>query len=375
MRDVRLRLADLSILRDPSAHGIDALLDLRAPGEFAQDHLPGATNLPVLDDTERARVGEIYVQQSAFLARRIGAALVARNAARHLEGVLSDRPRRWRPLLYCWRGGQRSSSFAMILQQVGWPVRVLDGGYRAYRRIVAQMLYDRAFPAPVVVLDGDTGAGKTAVLNRLGGFGVQVLDLEDMARHRGSLFGRQEGGQPSQKRFESALALAMAGLDPLRPVVVEAESNRIGRILLPPALWQAMQTAPRLWIEAPLPARADRLVRTYGELLGDPAGLAARIETLRPWHSRAQIDTWLGLARSGALHALAMGLLSQHYDPRYRRSRAAAAGPRAGVLAAAALDSRNIEHLAEQVADWLADPETLRGRFPARSGPAPPAMR
>lgn len=321
---MRLRIEELTQLHGPGALDADTLIDVRAPSEFAEDHLPGAINLPVLDDAERAQVGRIYVQHSRFEARRIGAALVARNAARMLEGPLADRPRGWRPVIYCWRGGQRSGSLALILQQVGWPVRVIDGGYRAYRRLVVRALYEAAFPAPLVVLDGNTGTAKTALLDLLAARGVQVLDLEAMARHRGSLFGAQPGGQPVQKGFESALAMGIAGLDPARAVVVEAESHRIGRIMLPPALWSAMQRAPRVMLRAPLPARAAYLTQAYADLAADPAALIARIDALRPWHSRDQIATWTAQAQEGDVTALAEGLLAQHYDPRYRRSRAGA---------------------------------------------------
>ena len=349
---MRLSLADLSELRALVAARVDAIIDVRAPHEYAEDHLPGAINLPVLSDAERAQVGTVYVQQSRFEARRLGAALVARNAARHLEGPLAECPPRWRPLVYCWRGGQRSGAFATILQQVGWPVRVLDGGYRGYRRLVVRAMYEAPFPAPVVVLDGDTGSAKTAVIARLAVHGVQALDLEAMARHRGSLFGAEAGPQPAQKGFESALAAGMGALDPARPVVVEAESNRIGEVLLPPALWQAMQAAPRVVIDAPRPERAAYLARDYAHLGADPDALATRIAALSPWHARAQIDAWQGLARAGALPELANALLEHHYDPRYRRSRAQRPAPLA-VLETPALDASALDALAKRLAGLL----------------------
>ena len=148
----------------------------------------------VLDDAERAEVGTIYKQVSPFTARKVGAALVAANAARHLQGPLADKPGGWRPLVYCWRGGQRSGSFASILAQIGWRVETIAGGYKAWRGLVVEALYDQPFPCPVVVLDGNTGSAKTEILNMLPGLGVQVLDLEGLARHRGSLFGAMPGG-------------------------------------------------------------------------------------------------------------------------------------------------------------------------------------
>ncbi|NYS26288.1 tRNA 2-selenouridine(34) synthase MnmH [Rhodobacteraceae bacterium 2376] len=348
---MRLRIDDLTQLHAPDRLEYDTLIDVRACAEFAHDHLPGAINLPVLDDAERAQVGRVYVQHSRFEARRIGAAMVARNAARMLEGPLAAYPRDWRPVVYCWRGGQRSGSLALILQQVGWPVRVIEGGYRAYRRLVVRALYDDPFPAPVIVLDGDTGTAKTALLQLLAARGVQVLDLEAMARHRGSLFGRQPRGQPSQKGFESALAMGVAGLDPSRPVVVEGESHRIGRIMLPPALWSAMQTAPRVLVQAPLSARAAYLARVYADIAADPEALATRIEALRPWHSRDRIAEWTAQARAGAVAELAGGLLAQHYDPRYRRARRSVTAGRC--LDLPDLQPQTLARAATEIADNL----------------------
>src|SRR6056297_789826 len=122
----------LTTWQELQALSFDTIIDVRSPSEFAEDHMHGAINLPVLSDAERAQVGTIYVQQDAFLARKIGAALVSRNAASHLEGPLADMGGGWRPLVYCWRGGQRSGAFATILDQVGWRVQVLEGGYQTY---------------------------------------------------------------------------------------------------------------------------------------------------------------------------------------------------------------------------------------------------
>jgi tRNA 2-selenouridine synthase len=310
----------LNSLADLATHGFDDIIDVRAPAEFAEDHLPGAISLPVLDDDERARVGTIYKQVSPFTARKLGAALVARNAAVHLEGPLADRPGGWRPLVYCWRGGQRSGSFATILGQIGWRVETLVGGYKAWRGLVVKAVYDTPVAAPVVVLDGNTGSAKTEILNQLPGFGVQVIDLEGLARHRGSLFGAV-GPQPSQKAFEGALAQALAGLDPTRPVVVEAESSKIGDCRLPPTLWKAMVAAPRVAIAAPRAARADYLARAYADLSADPERLATTVDLLKPLHPREVIESWQGLAAGGAFAALADGLMELHYDPRYGKHR------------------------------------------------------
>ncbi|MBA3908391.1 MAG: tRNA 2-selenouridine(34) synthase MnmH [Rhodobacter sp.] len=323
----------LTSLADLDAHGFDDIIDVRAPAEFAEDHLPGAINLPVLDDEERARVGTIYKQVSPFTARKLGAALVARNAAKHLEETLADRPGGWRPLVYCWRGGQRSGSFATILGQIGWRVETLAGGYKAWRGLVIEAVYDTPVRSPVVVLDGNTGSAKTEILNLLPGFGVQVIDLEGLARHRGSLFG-SVGEQPSQKAFEGALAAALAGLDPARPVVVEAESSKIGERRLPPEIWKAMVVAPRVAIAAPRAARAEYLARAYGDLTADAARLAATVELLRHMQPAEVIAEWQALAGAGEFVALADSLMERHYDPRYGKHRARMAVPLAEVAVA-----------------------------------------
>jgi tRNA 2-selenouridine synthase len=331
----------IATLTDPTPQalaGFDALIDVRSPAEYAEDHVPGAINLPVLDDAERARVGTIYVQESRFLARRIGAALVARNIARHLEGALAARTGNFAPLIYCWRGGQRSGAMATILDQVGWRVSVLAGGYRTYRRRVTAALYDGAFPAPVILLDGATGVAKTDILARVAALGGQVVDLEGLAAHRGSLFGAlPQAPQPPQKLFESRLLEAVAALDPARPVLIEAESSKVGEINLPPALWKAMIAAPRLKLAAPRAARAAYLLEAYGEITADPAALEDILARLPPHHGREKKDAWRALAAAGDWPALVESLIEHHYDPGYARSGAAGAQTVLGDLSLADL--------------------------------------
>lgn len=338
----------ITSLADLAATGFDDIIDVRSPAEFADDHVPGAISLPVLSNDERARVGTIYKQVSPFTARKLGAALVARNAAAHLEGPLADRPGGWRPLVYCWRGGQRSGSFATILREIGWRVETLAGGYKAWRGLVVQAVYDAPFPAPAVVLEGNTGSGKTVLLRLLVARGVQVIDLEGLARHRGSLFGGLPGGQPSQRGFETALATAMAALDPARPVVIEAESAKVGDLRVPPSVWAAMQGAPRIAIDAPPAARVAHLVAEYHDIAADPARLDAVIASLRPAHAAEVIAQWRALAAGGDLPALVAGLVGRHYDPRYARHRAR--WPDAAVtLRADRLDDAGLDDLARRI--------------------------
>jgi tRNA 2-selenouridine synthase len=326
----------------------DEVIDVRSPSEFAEDHVPGAINLPVLSDAERARVGTIYVRESRFLARKVGAALVSRNAAAHLEGPLADRDGGWRPLVYCWRGGQRSGSFATILAQVGWRVEVLDGGYRSYRRLVSAMLYEDALDLDIVVIDGGTGTGKTELLGALAAGGAQVLDLEGLANHRGSNFGGRTGGQPAQKGFESALARALIGFDRDRPVYLEAESSAIGSLRLPPSLWKAMGAARVVTLTAETAARGRFLTTTYPDLTADAELLARRIDSLRPYHARDRVEGWHALAAEGRHADLAAELIAAHYDPRYRRP-ARAPGQVLGEVAMGALGPADLDRAAAEV--------------------------
>ena len=312
----------------------DEIIDVRSPSEYAEDHVPGAVNLPVLSDAERAQVGTLYVQDDPFIARRLGAALVARNIARHLEGPLAGREPAWRPLVYCWRGGQRSGAMATVLSQVGWRAAVLRGGYKTYRRSVVRALYDGPSLAGVVLLGGPTGVGKTELLAHLARQGTQVVDLEDLAGHRGSLLGAvPQRDQPSQKMFESRLAAALAGLDPARPVIVEAEASRVGEITLPPIVWAAMRQAPVIELHAPIEDRVARLVRSYGADAGQLAAIGDALERLPRHISRAQVEQWRILLASGAIDQLARELVETHYDPAYARSFARHAGRRLGVVA------------------------------------------
>ncbi|WP_458791892.1 tRNA 2-selenouridine(34) synthase MnmH [Yoonia sp. MH D7] len=303
-------------------HGFDALIDVRSPAEFAIDHVPGAINLPALSNEQRAHIGTIYKQVSPFEARKMGAALVARNVADHVDGPLANFDGSWRPLVYCWRGGQRSGSFAIIMQQIGWRAQTVDGGYMAWRRLVKRTLYDTPLPHRFILLDGNTGTAKTAILARLAARDVQVLDLEGLAGHRGSLLGATEGGQPNQKKFETALALALSKLDPDRPVIVEAESSKIGQINLPPQVWYSMINAPSIMISAPIAARAAFLETAYADVIADPKELANRLAPLRYIRGHAVVEDWLSLLAAGKFRALATALMEQHYDAAYAKSRA-----------------------------------------------------
>ncbi|MFN7167600.1 MAG: tRNA 2-selenouridine(34) synthase MnmH [Pannonibacter sp.] len=344
----------LSRLKDLLDGPFDEIIDVRSPGEFAEDHLPGALNLPVLDDEERARVGTIYKQESAFRARKIGGALVARRAGLNIETHLLEKPGSYRPLVYCWRGGMRSGSFATILKQIGWRAETLDGGYKSFRRAVVKLLHapaegDAPLAPRLVVLDGNTGTAKTDLLHLMAARGAQVLDLEGLAGHRGSLFGALERPQPTQKAFDTALAMQLVKFDPVQPILVEAESSRIGQLTLPGVLWAQMRRAPRIRIEAGLAPRGAYLAQAYADIANDRDRLARVIDQLRPYHAADRIGLWHDLAREGRTEDLARELVARHYDPKYARQRARDTQLELGTVTLSGFDSDALEIAAQTI--------------------------
>jgi tRNA 2-selenouridine synthase len=299
----------------------DTVIDARSPSEFSLDHLPGAVNWPSLDDEERRLVGTEYKQVSPFEARKRGAVLVARNIARHLEREAGDLPREWRPLVYCWRGGQRSGALALVLGQVGFDVHVLEGGYREFRRRVVTALETAGTDLNLRLICGKTGSGKSRLLQALAAQGEQVLDLEALALHRGSVLGALPGEpQPSQKQFESALWQLLQHFDRGRPVWVESESRLIGRLRVPEALLQHMRSAACLRVEMPIAARVQLLMEDYVHFTRDPSHLCERLDSLREVRGHALVEEWQSAVRAGQLEDAVSRLLDEHYDPIYLRS-------------------------------------------------------
>lgn len=299
----------------------DEVIDVRSEGEYAEDHIPGAINCPVLDNEERARVGTIYKQTSSFAAKKIGAALVSANIARHLNERFQDRPKEWRPLVYCWRGGGRSGALAQVLSQIGWRVGQLDGGYKAYRRTVLEELAVLPQRFRWRVVCGMTGTGKSRLLRALEKQGAQVLDLEALAAHRGSILGSMPGEpQPAQKMFESRVWSALTRFDPQRIVYVEAESKKIGKLRVPDALIDEMWRSECMALEAPMKVRTTLLKDEYEHYVSSPEALASQLECLVPLHGRDTINEWQALARAGEADAFVEAMLVRHYDPAYTRS-------------------------------------------------------
>lgn len=319
-------MSDYTLATVAQVGEFDTIIDVRSPAEYADDHIPGAINCPVLDDEERIRVGTLYKQVSPFAARKLGAVLVARNIARHLEEKFSERPKSWRPLVCCWRGGQRSGSFTLVLREIGWPARRLEGGYKAWRHHVIAGLEELPARLPFRVVAGPTGSAKSRLLEALAAQGALVLHLEELAAHKGSVLGDLPGAaQPSQKTFETKLYVALAELAersaraPGQPVYVEAESRRIGALRLPAALNDAIRSAPCLFIDAGLPARVDYLLDDYAYLCS-AAKLREPLLRLKELQGRERVERWLQLAQAGDFRSLVGELLTLHYDPLYARS-------------------------------------------------------
>ena len=294
---------------------------MRSPSEFALDHVPRAVNCPVLDDAERATVGTLYKQSSPFDAKKIGAALVSKNIARHIEERFRDRARDWRPLVYCWRGGKRSGAMAHVLREVGWPAATLEGGYRAYRREVVRQLEELPGRLRFQVICGATGSGKSRLLEALAARGAQVLDLEAIARHRGSVLGDLPGDpQPSQKMFDSLVWDRLRRFDAARPVFVESESKKIGQLQLPEKLLERMRASPCVRLEVPVSCRVRFLIDEYRHLLESPPRLKDKLACLRALYGGEVLDGWMKQVDAGDWKALVTDLLVEHYDPAYRRS-------------------------------------------------------
>ncbi len=342
----------------------DTLIDARSPAEFALDHIPGAFNCPVLDDEERRIVGTLYKQSGAFEARRLGGAMVAANLARHLRERFADRPPQWKPLVYCWRGGLRSGSMVTWLRLVGWDAQQLTGGYKSYRHYVIEQIATRSPTLQLRVICGATGSAKTRVLQGLGVRGAQVLDLEECASHKGSLLGALPGvPQPSQKQFETRIAAVIGAVDLARPLFVEGESARIGRLSVPIPLVTRMRASPCIEIEATPEARLHYLLRDYAYLGDDRQALADKLGMLKEMQGNETMRRWQAWARAGDLPSLFAELMTLHYDPHYQRSQARHFGTWAQrrVVAAGDLSEAGIAAIADAILaaqDKTSDPES-----------------
>jgi tRNA 2-selenouridine synthase len=299
----------------------DAVIDARSESEYAEDRLPGAINWPSLDDAQRHEVGTLYKQVSPFEARKRGASLVAANIARHIAREVIDKPREWKPLVYCWRGGQRSGSLSLVLGQIGFQVQIVEGGYKAFRAAVLAELPALVQKLSWRVICGPTGSGKTRLLQALQAAGAQVLDLEDLASHRSSVLGLIPGQpQPTQKRFDTLVWEQLRSFDPGRTVYVESESKKVGNVAVPESLMTAMRASPCLRLDLADDERVRLLLEDYDFFSRDRDLFCERLAALTQIRGREQVQAWQAQVRAGALEPVVRELLVKHYDPGYASS-------------------------------------------------------
>ncbi len=302
-------------------HEFDAIIDARTEAEFAEDHLPGADNWPTLTNEERIVVGTIYKQINQFEAKKRGAAMAARNIAGHIDREVIAKPKDWRPLAYCWRGGKRSGSLSLILDQIGFRTTLVEGGYKAFRAAIVADMAHQAHRLNFRVVCGTTGSGKTRLLHALAAQGAQVLDLEGLAQHRSSVLGAIPGvPQPTQKRFDTLIWDSLRRMDASRPVFVESESKKVGNVAIPTALVERMRSGPCINLELPLAERIELLVEDYDGFVQDTEFFCQRLDALTESRGNVVVEAWKSLVRSGEIRPVVQELLSHHYDPVYLQS-------------------------------------------------------
>ena len=296
----------------------DTIIDVRSPLEFAEDHIVGAINCPVLSDLERQKVGTIYKKESSFKAKIIGSSLTAKNIAFHIENNFMEKKGSWQPLIYCWRGGQRSKAFSIVLSEVGWRTNQLKGGYKEYRNQVINFLDNIGPKLKITLISGKTGSAKTKILKSIENEGGQILDLEGLANHKGSLLGKiPDLIQPSQKFFESLIFNKIQKLNLKDKIYIEAESSKIGNIHIPKSIWKKMIKSPRIEISANVELRTKFLVSDYDYMCNDPTLINPIIKGLKNRLSKKLFDEWTNLIDRKKWFDLTKSFLENHYDPSY----------------------------------------------------------
>lgn len=334
----------------------DTIIDARSEGEYAEDHLPGAENWPTLNNEERKMIGTLYVQVNQFEAKKRGAAIAARNIAMHIEREVLDKPKEWRPLAYCWRGGKRSGALSLILDQIGFRVTLVEGGYKAFRAAMLLDMQAKVAALHFQVVCGTTGSGKTRLLHALAAAGAQVLDLEALANHRSSVLGAIPGQpQPTQKRFDTLIWDALRQFDPSRPVFVESESKKVGNVAVPASLVERMRASPCLDLTLPIEERVALLLEDYAFFVKDSRHFCDRLDVLATFRGKAVVEAWKTQVLQGHFEPVVRDLLTQHYDPVYLQSmqRNFSQYPQARAITPANRSAQAMGQLAQQVLNAL----------------------
>ena len=296
----------------------DTIIDVRSPSEFNEDHIPGAINLPVLDDEERKKIGIIYKKKSPFEAKVLGSSLVTKNISEFLIKNFKNKNGAWKPLVYCWRGGQRSKALCLIMREIGWRVNQLEGGYKYYRSDITKKLQKLSPKLKIILISGKTGTGKTKLLNEIKLNNGQTLDLEGIACHKGSLLGKDlNNNQPSQKLFESLLYDALKNINLRKNIYLEAESSKIGNLHIPQPLWKKMLSSKKINIETTFESRVKFLLNDYKYAQLDNNFFKPLINGLKRRLSKKIIAEWKQHIKNKDWKQLTESLLTNHYDPAY----------------------------------------------------------
>ena len=293
------------------------IIDVRSPSEFIIDHIPGSINLPVLSDKQRHYVGKTYKEVNPFKAKIIGASIISKNISKFLDKEFLSRKGSWHALIYCWRGGQRSRSLALVLNEIGWRISVLKGGYKNYRKLVLDELDDLS-KYQFKIIQGQTGSAKTKVLNSLSNMNAQVIDLEHLASHRGSLLGSEiNKTQPSQRYFESLIHKKLDKFDNTKPIFIESESSKIGKLHLPKKLWLKLNKSDRLLLNVPINERIKFLLKEYKHLTKDSKLIQPFINGMKGKIANEILVNWTKLIQNQDWETFVKETLENHYDPKY----------------------------------------------------------
>ena len=290
----------------------DYILDARSPLEFEESHIPGAINFFVLNNKEREEVGSIYKNISKTKAKKIALPYILKNISKHIPN--HDIPAGSKVLVYCARGGKRSSALQTILSELDIMIYKLNNGYKAYRQWVINYL--STFPHnKFIVLGGNSGCGKSELIEQL----PCSIDLEKLANHYGSVFG-DKGKQPSQKQFENNLSSSLMSLNPNTPIFIEAESRRIGKIYLPNTLYQKMQNGLNIEITSPIEDRVNRILGYYGDITHK--NFQENLDKIKKFISNKIYNQLQILYSNGDLKKVAKILLQEYYDKVYKKREA-----------------------------------------------------